>query len=488
MPDSANPPQPPTTSLPLLRRIDRRWWIVAAAAGLVLSACLLACLALLLVSLSQPSTPISVTLIVSGTGYRVQTASRSVGDLLREYGLTLNPGDQVLPEVESPLIDNLVVRIERARPVLLTIDGQPQTLYTTFTNPLDILDSAGITLGSKDRVRVDGTETDALNLLTWPVPANAITIQRAVTVTIQDGTQTITLETTAPTVGEALFEAGVPLYLADEVTPPVTTPLTGGLAVTIQRSQPISIIADGVTLETRTQGATVADALAGAGVALMGLDYAIPDETVPLQPGMSIRVIRVTEQVELQQTVLPFETVYQPDAEMELDQRRVLQEGQNGIQQTNIRIRYENGIEVSRASESSSVARAPVSRIVVYGTRVVVRTIDTPDGPREYWRVLRMYATSYHPAALGGDNRTSLGRLLTKGVVAIDPKIIPYDTQLYVPGYGIGVAADTGGPRRFKLWIDLGYDDDNWVSWSRYVDVYLLTPVPAAINYLLGEG
>jgi uncharacterized protein YabE (DUF348 family) len=486
MTDSANAPQSPNAFFTLLRGIDRRWWIAVAAAGLVMSACLLACLGVVLVSISRPPAPISVTLIVSGTGYRVQTSSRTVGDLLREYGLTLSTGDRVLPETEAPLTSDVVVRIERARPVLLTIDGQPQTLYTTFNNPLDILESAGISLGSKDGVRVDGTETDALNMLTWPVPANAISIQRALTVTIEDGTQTITLETTAPTVGEALFEASVPLYLADEVIPDVTTPLAAGLTVTIRRSQPISIIADGVTLETRTQGATVADALGGAGVMLMGLDYAIPDETAPLQPGMSIRVIRVTEQVEVEQAVLPFETVYQADAEMELDQRRVLQEGQNGIQQTNIRIRYENGIEVSRASESSGVARDPVNRVVVYGTRVVVRTVDTPDGPREYWRVLRMYATSYHPAALGGDNRTALGRLLTKGVVAIDPKIIPYDTQLYVPDYGVGVAADTGGPRRFKLWIDLGYDDENWVSWSRYVDVYLLTPVPATIDYLLG--
>ncbi|MBL8156850.1 MAG: DUF348 domain-containing protein, partial [Anaerolineae bacterium] len=331
MTDSANAPQPPNAFFTLLRGIDRRWWIAAAAAGLVLSACLLACLGVVLVSISRPPAPVSVTLIVSGTGYRVQTSSRTVGDLLREYGLTLNTGDRVLPEAEAPLTPDVVVRIERARAVLLTIDGQPQTLYTTFNNPLDILESAGISLGSKDRVRVDGTETDALNMLTWPVPANSISIQRAVTVTIEDGTQTISLETTAPTVGEALFEASVPLYLADEVIPDVTTPLTGGLTVSIRRSQPISIIADGVTLETRTQGATVADALSGAGVGLMGLDYAIPDESAPLQPGMSIRVIRVSEQVEVEQAVLPFETVYQPDAEMELDQRRVLQEGQNGI-------------------------------------------------------------------------------------------------------------------------------------------------------------
>lgn len=89
----------------------------------------------------------------------------------------------------------------------------------------------------------------------------------------------------------------------------------------------------------------------------------------------------------------------------------------------------------------------------------------------------------YHPAALGGDNVTATGRILTKGIVGIDPKVIPYGTQLYVPDYGVGMT--TGGPRRIKLWIDLGYDDENWISWSQYVDVYLLTPVPDTIIYML---
>jgi 3D (Asp-Asp-Asp) domain-containing protein len=99
-----------------------------------------------------------------------------------------------------------------------------------------------------------------------------------------------------------------------------------------------------------------------------------------------------------------------------------------------------------------------------------------------------MYATSYHPKALGGSDITASGRKLTKGVVGIDPTIIPYGTQLYVPDYGVGVAADTGAPRNTHYWIDLGYDDDNYVGWHWKTDVYILTPVPERINYLLPEN
>lgn len=472
-----------TKSRPRPRRLI---WFALVSLVLAMVCSIVCVLVLVLNLLNQPPAK-AATLVVSGTGYQVQSHSQTVADLLREFSIPINEGDTVFPAPESTLAAGVIVRVDRARPVTVTVDGVVKPVQTVFTNPTDILRIAGIKVGAKDRVLVDGTLTRLNDLLVWPVPVSNIAIQRAVPVQIVDGQSITTVETTAPTIGEALFEAGTTLYLADEVQPSLNSPVTANLVINIQRSQPISIVADGVTLETRTQGTTVANALIGAGVILGGLDYTIPVETSSLQPGMSIRVIRVTEKVDVQQSVLPFDTVYQADTAMELDQKVVLQEGQKGIRETNIRVRFENGIEVGRTEDATVVARAPINRVIAYGTNIVLRTVDTPDGPREYWRVLRMYTTSYHPSALGGDDVTATGRKLTKGVVGIDPKIIPYGTQLYVPDYGIGVAGDTGGPRKFKLWIDLGYDDSNWVSWSKYSDVYLLTPIPANIDYLLPD-
>lgn len=474
-------PRPVMNTTSRLRRL-----ITLLVAAALVTGCLAVCGGALLVTLFR-SPPLVVTVVIGDAAQQTETGAVTVGDLLRELGISLNTGDQLSPPPESTLAPDLIIQIDRARPVTLTVDGTSQTLHTTFSSPFDILKSAGVSLSAYDDILVDGTPATLLQLLVWPVPATRIHVRHAATVRIQDGGQTRAIHTTRATIGEALFDAGVMLYLADEVQPGLNTPITGDVTVTIRRSRPVTIIADGVSLETRSQGTTVASALADAGVTLMGLDYAIPAETAALRPGMHIRVIRVTETVEVEQEVLPFETVYQADANLELDQRRVLQEGQNGIRQTNIRIRYENGIEVSRQPESTTVASEPINRVIAYGTTVVLRTIDTPDGPREYWRRLRMYATIYYPEALGGDAVTATGRKLTKGVVGSDPRIIPYDTQLYVPGYGVGVMADTG-VLPSPMWIDLGYDDDNWVPWSRWVDVYLLTPVPPEINYLLPGG
>jgi 3D (Asp-Asp-Asp) domain-containing protein len=75
---------------------------------------------------------------------------------------------------------------------------------------------------------------------------------------------------------------------------------------------------------------------------------------------------------------------------------------------------------------------------------------------------------------------------MRKGIVAVDPHMIPLRSKVYVPDYGVGIAGDTGGAIKGHR-IDLGYDDHNLKLWYRWVTVYLLTPVPPAsqIDYTL---
>jgi 3D (Asp-Asp-Asp) domain-containing protein len=72
------------------------------------------------------------------------------------------------------------------------------------------------------------------------------------------------------------------------------------------------------------------------------------------------------------------------------------------------------------------------------------------------------------------------------GIVAVDTRLISLRTHVYVHDYGVGYACDTGGAIKGRR-IDLGYDDDNLRLWYRWVDVYLLTPVPPPdqINYII---
>lgn len=430
-------------------------------------------------------TVVPVTVIVDGEATQLMSRAATVADVLAEQGIVVNEGDLVTPGLETPLAPDLVIAVARARTVFLIVDGSTAPLWTPLTNPADILRHARVTVNAQDRVIVDGTHARLDDLARWPVPVTAISVRHAVDLRVTDGATTRTLRTTALTVGDALFEAGITLYLADRVYPDLNAPATNDLDVTIQRARPINIIADGETIQTRAQGTTVGDALAEAGVTLVGLDYVIPDEDTALLPGMSARVIRVTETIVSTDAPIPYETIYQADPALELDQRRVAQAGVNGTQTTRVRVRYENGIEVERVTEDTSVTQAPVNHVIAYGTNVVIRTVDTPEGPREYWRKLRMYATSYHP--INGDNITATGAILRHGIIGADPDILPYHTQIYVPRYGVGSIEDTGAERHDPMWVDLGYTEADWRSWSGYVDVYVLTPVPAQIDYFLTD-
>ena len=465
----------------------RRVWrarplVVLGVIGGVVTFGLIVLLIAVVISGSQT---VPVVVIVSGDANALRTRSATVGELLTNLGVIVGEGDTLNPSAETAITPDLVIRVEKARSVTLTVDGAMRIFRTTLTNPAEILDSAGLKVGSADRVLVDGTQTTLADLSVWPVPATHILLRRAMPIHIDDDGSEQKVSTTGETVGEALFDAGTTLYLADVVTPSLNEPLSANMVIKVHRSTPVTIELDGELILTRTQGTVVADALADAGVALQGLDYSSPFEDAPLHPGMTVKIIRVREEVESERESAPFEVVYQADATLPLDQTAVTEAGRDGIKETRTRVRFENGVEVSRETEMSSVVQPPINRVISYGTSVVVRSVDTPDGPREYWRVIRMYATSYHPEALGGDSTTATGHTLAKGIVAANTGILPFGTQIYVAGYGVGTVEDTGGPRSSPLWVDLGYSDDDYVGWHRYVDVYVLTPVPAAIDYLL---
>ena len=432
-------------------------------------------------------TPIPIALMIDGQRTDALTTARTVAQFLQEQQITLEPQDALSVPPEATLEADQLITIAKARDVLLRVDGNAQTIRTPYTLPYDILKQQNVMLSDHDRVWLDDLEVEIVEVLLWSLPVTRIQVEYAVTVTLVDENTSTELITTADTVGDALFEAAITLYLADEVQPDVAAPIVDGMTISITRAQPLQIVVDGQTLETRAQAGNVRDALAETGVALIGLDYSIPSETDPVSPGMTITIVRVTEELVGEDVPIEFATQYVPDETLSLDSRVVRQEGVNGLLRRNQRVRYENDVEVSRDDAGEEVMQASTPRIMAYGTQIVLNSISTPEGTFEYWRRLRVYATSYHPAALGGDNVTSIGETLRKGIIGADPKLIPYRTNIYVEGYGTGFIADTGGARSSPYWIDLGYSDEDFVGWHRYVDIYLLTPVPADINYLLPE-
>lgn len=293
------------------------------------------------------------------------------------------------------------------------------------------------------------------------------------------------MRTTALTVGEALVEVGIALGAHDTVRPPRETPLSAEMDIIIERAAPYVVTADGHTVEVSSDATAVFDVLADNGIALGPLDYTRPALDAAVNPGDTIEVVRVTERIDTEEVAVPFETVFEAVADMPIDTLVEGSPGSDGLLQRRTRVRLENGVEVSRAPDGETLLVAPVNRVLRYGTQIVMRTIDTPSGPVEYWRVVTMRVTSYTATSAGkkpgepGYGITASGVQAGTGVIAVDPTVIPFRSYVYVPGYGVAFAGDTGGGIKGRF-IDLGYDEDEFQSWRGTVDVYYLGPPPPA--------
>ncbi len=425
-----------------------------------------------------------VTILDDGIEKAVFSHARTVEGALAGADIGLQSWDVVTPALVTPLIPEMTIEVTRGKAVWMQTPAGQGWIHTVSNSPLDILSDAGILVYPGDCIWVDGRIVDDPSQV-LPEKPERIRYQPGMAIQLNDGEAVRHLTSSAPTLGQALEEAGIILQQGDQLSPGPETPLQEGMTVELHRAAPITIqMADGA-LKTSVAAESVGDALVRAGVRLIGLDYSVPavDEAIP-EDGV-IHVIRVQETVLIEQEPIPFETVYEASDELEIDSQSILDSGSFGVQAQRVRVRFEDGEEVSRIVEGQWVAREPEPQKIGYGTKIVIRSTSTPDGPIEYWRAIEMWATSYAPSNAGVPKSdpdygiTACGKRLEKGLVAIDRRYIPFYTQMYVPGYGFALACDTGGGVKGR-WIDLGYEDSNYVPWHQNVTVYFLTPVPPA--------
>ena len=108
-------------------------------------------------------------------------------------------------------------------------------------------------------------------------------------------------------------------------------------------------------------------------------------------------------------------------------------------------LRRQQGLNAGRIAAIQAEARTAATRtsaIAVASPAPPLAPVEmaapivTPSGER----TLTVSATGY---TIRG--RTSTGIPTAPGVVAVDPSVIPLGTRLTIPGYGVGIAADTGG-------------------------------------------
>ena len=289
----------------------------------------------------------------------------------------------------------MVIQVQRARPVMLHADGQTRQLRTHAATVGELLAEAGVQLGPADEIWL-GERLVASDTPLWRSgPARAtvssrggprptagarsqqrpplITLRRATSLTLDDDGVTTTLHTTLDTVGQVLQEHGVSLFLGDEVTPGLAgAASTPGMTVT-HRALGAGPDRGGRAHHPhpdpgRDRGRRAGpggDRPGGQGPGRAGPGRACPARhDHPRDP--RARGVRWSSSIPS-----PSRPIWVADPEVEIDNIRLVQEGQVGLTKRRYRVVYENGQEVERFLEDVWAEQPPITKTMAYGTKIV---------------------------------------------------------------------------------------------------------------------
>lgn len=297
--------------------------------------------------------------------------------------------------------------------------------------------------------------------------------QKRVTVVV-DG-KTANAQTQAADVAELLSQSGVSVDDGDVVTPAPATPLTDGMKVVVRHSVPVILQLGGKRVEVDVVGERVADALVAAGVDPAANTAVNPPLDTPLTAGMTVTAPEIFVRVVTEEATVAAPVEYREDPSLPKGAEQVVTEGVPGEVLRVYRIVVSEGVEGTPVLTLERVTTPAVARVVARGTgeglfasarkstASRIRVGKAPAGGRR----LRVEATGYAPGCDGVDNITATGARAGYGIIAVDPRVIPMGTKLYIPGYGYGVAADTGGAIKGNR-IDLCFDTRaDAIQWGR---------------------
>jgi hypothetical protein len=289
---------------------------------------------------------------------------------------------------------------------------------------------------------------------------------------------------------------GIPLHPADSVQPASTTPLADiaradSITIVIRSAREFRLTVDAQTLTVRSASPTVGEILAQAGVALTNLDYSRPAETESGPTDGKIQVVRVREEFIREQKPIAFGEQRQYLPELDLGTQQPVTPGVYGIQESTVRVRYEDGQETARSSEGERVAVPPVDRVMGYGTKVTIRSVSTPDGTFDYWHSITVYGSAYWPCGSAGVPgrcypHTASGKDVDVGIIAVALSWyrVMQGWPVYVERYGFAHIEDNGINVRNEYWIDVAFPDyETFValggSGPKTTTLYFRTPVPS---------
>jgi len=267
-----------------------------------------------------------------------------------------------------------------------------------------------------------------------------------------------------------LGEAGISLGPQDEYRLS-TQQLVSGTVIRVYRAIPVKVTYQGKTEHIMTAKPTVGEVAQALNIPSATIRL-VPAAATQVQPDMEITMITLSERQVEQRVPVPFPVIRQPDPQLESGTVEILEQGEDGVKSVKLRLLFADGQQTAAETIAETILEAPKPQIMRVGTR---DTVSTSRGDIRFKRLERMEATAYTPLDGSWHGITKSGIPARNGIVAVDPDVIPLGTRLYIPGYGLALAADTGGDivgNRIDLCMEA--HSDAWSFGRRMVKVYIL--------------
>ena len=286
--------------------------------------------------------------------------------------------------------------------------------------------------------------------------------------------KTKTVFTYEKTVGDFLKKEDIVLKNKDLVSPSLDKVIDKDMKIVISSPKSYHIKDGDKTLIAEASGYTVADVLDNLDIKLNKLDrVSLPLDEIAKE-GMEIKIDRVVVENLENKIEIPFETESRENKDMFEGEKKVITKGEVGQKTESLKNTYVNGVLETTEVLKSEITKDPVKEVVEVGTK---KGTVAPNG-KNAKRVIVMQATAYDSTA---GSKTAMGTRARVGAVAVDPKVIPLGSKLYIESmdgfasYGYATAEDTGGAIKGNR-IDLFYNSNAEANrfGRRNVKVYVL--------------
>lgn len=354
------------------------------------------------------------------------------------------------------------------------VDGQSSyAVTTTETEPIEILNEAGITVTTDDKLDITGFEESK---------GGVIVIDRFNKIYLELKDSLTSYGVYGDTVAQALEEIGFFVSENDRINYSLDEPITNGMVIRLENAVYATVYADGESEEFALLGGTVEDLLGLAGVELGEDDYTSLSLDTEIEDGLSVSVYRVEYREETVSEDLKYTTEKIDDSSMEIGTQSVVRKGVNGKADVTYRLKYVNGEYDSKTEIRRNVTQPAVSEQIKVGTKIPEGYYDVEPNGVTSWNgynvgdtISGRYSHYCACSTCNGNSRgiTTSGLKVQNGMV--DPHYVacnwlPLGSVINVDGQNYTVA-DRGG---------------SGLSKKGRIDIF--TPQGHAMCYKLGVG